>query len=267
MRKYWYVFKMALQSALEYRVNFFLSLISDGFLVIVQCCLWTAVFASSGRAVINGYTYHQMILYSVAAGVVTKVNSAGGFQNEIAADIKNGAFSKFLTLPTRYSLFRFSRFFGDKVMQLVIAAGILAVFFGVYRQYGTVELPVWRCTAFLFACLGAMVINFILFYAVSALAFTLTEVWGIFTAVNQGVILLGGGIFPLDFFGEKIGGALQLLPFSYTLFFPVNIINGHLGAAEAAEGILIQLFWIGVLAAAAGAAWKGGLKRYVAAGG
>lgn len=267
MRKYWHVFWMALQSSLEYRVNFILSLVSGTFIIIVQCCLWNAVFSSSGLEVVNGYTYHQMILYSVVVGVVTKMNATGGFENEISNDIKNGAFSKFLTQPNSYSLFRFYNFLGGKIVQIFTVMLLIIVFFGIYGNYGVIDLTWWKVFAFFLACVGAMVINFLLFYAISSLAFTVTEVWGIFIAINQGAILLGGGIFPLDFFGETIYRILNILPFCYTLFFPVNIINGHLNAVDTAIGLLIQLFWIAILAVVARLVWKHGLKRYVAAGG
>lgn len=266
IKKYVYIFIMALQSALEYRMNLFLSLVSGVFMMAVQCCLWNAVFTSSGKEIINGYTYHHMILYSVIVGMVSKLITTE-FENEIANDIKNGAFSKFLTQPMRYALYRFFHFMGGKMVQTTVIMLFITVFLVIYSYYGDMEISLLRILAFLLSCILAMVINFLLFYSVSTLAFVVTEVWGIFIAFQQGVLLLGGGIFPLDFFGDTVYKILHVLPFEYVLFFPVNVINGYLNIYEIVSGLWMQLFWMALLAVVSKASWKWGTKRYIAAGG
>jgi ABC-2 type transport system permease protein len=109
--KYLKAFQLGIQSAMEYRADFILSLCSGGFIILIQCFLWTAVFDSSPHPVVYGYTFPQMIAYSIMAGLVAKIVAAG-FQWEIVADIKNGGLNKFIVQPMSYFLYRICCFLG-----------------------------------------------------------------------------------------------------------------------------------------------------------
>ena len=61
LSKYIKSFQMGLQSAMEYRTDFFLSILSGGFIILIQCFFWTAVFSSSDNPIVYGYTYPQML--------------------------------------------------------------------------------------------------------------------------------------------------------------------------------------------------------------
>lgn len=265
-RKYKTTYVLSLQSAMEYRTDFLLSLISGGFIVAVQCFLWTAVFRSSSDTVIQGYTYSQMIVYSVLSGVVSKLVSAG-FEGEIANDIKTGGLSKFIAQPISYFAYRLCSFFGGKTVQTGVILLILGVtLFWAAGMWG-MEIGFVRILLFLVSVLLGLCINFLLFYAISSMAFAVTEVWGIFIAFNQGVYLLSGAIFPLDIFGETAYKAFSYLPFPYIVFFPVNVINGHLPVHSIGNGLAVQAIWIIALAIMAKLCWTAGMRKYVAVGG
>lgn len=264
--KYRKAFEMGFQSAMEYRADFLMSLFSGGFIIIIQCFLWTAVFASSPDAEVYGYTFPEMIAYSILAGLVAKIVSTG-FEWEIASDIKNGGLSKFIVQPIGYFYYRICAFFGRKVLQLgivfVIALAALFacnVFLGLLLDWSRVLL-------FLPFVFLSMVINFLIYYCLSSLAFIMAEVWGVFVAAGQGILMLSGGIFPLDVFGDKAARVLSVLPFQYIVFYPVNIVNGRLSLEQILQGALIQVVWIGLLIVAANFCWKAGMKKYVAVGG
>ncbi len=121
------------------------------------------------------------------------------FENEIANDIKSGAFSKFLTQPMRYALYRFFHFMGGKMVQTTVIMLFITVYLVIYSYYGNMEISLLRILAFLLSCILTMVINFLLFYSVSTLAFVVTEVWGIFIAFQQGGIIAGRRDFSLGF--------------------------------------------------------------------
>lgn len=263
--KYKNTFILAFQNAVEYRVDFLFSIISGLFMVIVQCSLWSAVFKSTDAYTVYGYTYHEMIIYSIFSGIVTKL-VATGFEREIADDIKMGGLSKYLTQPVSYRMYCFQKFIGGKVIQILLVLGIMAIAMLYFCTQWTFQLQGYTVVAFLISILLGLLLNFCIFYMVSHLAFIMTEVWGVFIAVNQGSYLLSGGIFPLDVFGEKVYRVLHLLPFEYTVYFQVNIINGHLSQEEIAEGIFVQMAWILILGIAGTVTWRRGLKKYVAVG-
>lgn len=266
LRKYKRTYVLALQNAMEYRTDFLLSIISGSFIVVVQCFLWTAVYRSSPHEIINGYTYSQMIIYSVLSGVVSKLVSTG-FEGEIANDIKTGGLSKFIAQPIHYFSYRICSFFGGKTVQtgivLVLFVGLMLIFSQIWEiRFSAVQIML-----FLISILLALLINFLLFYSISAFAFVVTEVWGIFVAFNQGVYLLSGAIFPLNIFGNTATAISSYLPFQYIVYFPVNIINGSLAHAEIVKGLMVQAVWVIVLIAVSRLSWAAGMKKYVAVGG
>ncbi len=95
LNKYRKAFELGFQAALEYRVNFLLSLISAAYPIFIQTFMWTAIYGSSSEGVVYGYTYQQMIAYTFLAGLVARIVRTG-FVYEIMEDIKNGKFSQFL---------------------------------------------------------------------------------------------------------------------------------------------------------------------------
>lgn len=264
--KYTRTYILGFQNAMEYRVDFLLSIFSGSFIIIVQCFLWSAIFMSSQADVIYGYNYPQMITYSVFSGIVSKLVSTG-FEWEMAADIKNGGLNKFLAQPVHYFSYRICSFLGRKTLQTIVLFIIMAVTIGVITTRWSMGIEVKRFVFFVIAIFFAMLINFFMFYCISMLAFVMTEVWGVFIAFSQGIFLLSGGIFPLDIFGEKVVGVSHLLPFEYVVFFPVNILTGHISYDEIGLKIIIQVVWIIIFAIIANRAWKLGMKKYVAVGG
>lgn len=263
--KYTNTFMLALQASIEYRIDFILSIISGLFIVIVQCSLWTAVFNSSNSMVIYGYTYQEMMIYSIFSGIVSKL-VATGFENEIADDIKSGGLSKYITQPMNYKYYRFCKFVGGKVMQMLIVTLLLFISMLFFVFKWSFQIDAFSIITFFISIVLGLVLNFCIFFLVSQLAFRMTEVWGVFIAVNQGSYLLSGGVFPLDVFGENVYRIVHLLPFEYTVFFQINIINGHLEKHQILDGLLIQLIWILILSALGEVCWKKGLKKYVAVG-
>ena len=162
LQKYKRTYILALQNAMEYRTDFLMGIISGGFIILVQCFLWTAVFRSSPQEIINGYTYSQIIIYSVLSGVVSKLVSAG-FEGEIANDIKTGGLSKFIAQPIHYFSYRICNFFGEKTVQTGVVLILFVILMTVFTQIWGFQLRVGQIVMFLVSILFGMLINFLLF--------------------------------------------------------------------------------------------------------
>ena len=59
--KYYKAFELGLQFALEYRINFLISLISAAYPIFIQSFLWSAIFQSSDQSLVYGFTFRQII--------------------------------------------------------------------------------------------------------------------------------------------------------------------------------------------------------------
>jgi ABC-2 type transport system permease protein len=266
LRKYRRTFEMGFQVALEYRINFAISLISAAYPIFIQTFLWTAIYHNSSESALFGYTYRQIIAYTFMAGLVARIVRTG-FEYEIMDDVKTGKFSKFLVQPLGYFPYRLANFFGQKLISLAMILSLLAIMLVGLNVFWDISLQFSRIMAFLVTLALAMALNFLIFYCISSIAFWIVEIGFLFEGVRIVIILLSGGIFPLEVFGERFVKITNLLPFKYTVSYPINVLNGKLAASEIAPGLLIQCVWIAVCVVLANALWRVGSKRYVAVGG
>jgi ABC-2 type transport system permease protein len=266
LSKYSKAFELGFQAALEYRLNFLLSLISAAYPIFIQTFMWTAIYGSSSEGVVYGYTYQQMIAYTFLAGLVARIVRTG-FEYEIMEDIKNGKFSQFLVQPLGYFPYRLCCYFGQKLPGLTMILGILAVVLAGLSALGILSLEFYRVLAFLATLVLAMALNFLIFYCFSSVAFWIIEIGFLFEGIRIVTILLSGGIFPLEVFGARFLQIMNLLPFKYTVSYPINVLSGKISAGETAQGVLAQCVWIVVCLAIADFLWRVGSRRYVAVGG
>ncbi|MFC4101442.1 ABC transporter permease [Paenibacillus xanthanilyticus] len=264
--KYAKSFQMGFQNSLEYRLDFMLSLVSAVFPVVIQYFLWTAIYESSQEGVVYGYTYSQMITYTILAAVVTKLIGTG-FEYDVLDDIKNGGLNKFIVKPIGYFFYRAACFFGSKLMFFLISGLLIAVALATLQFYVGLLIRPSNIALFALAVVFALALNFLIFFCIGTVSFWLTDVYHLFEAARIVIIVVSGGIFPTDILGPVVGRVLDWLPFAYTINFPVDVMNGRLGFAGIMEGLALQLVWIAVLTVIANLLWRRGMKSYSAVGG
>lgn len=259
------VFLMGAQQAMAYRADFFLGLASCVFPIIMQVYLWTALY-KAGAASTNGYSYNQMILYTLLAGMTSRL-VATGFENEIARDIKDGGLNKYLVRPMPYAGYMLARFLGGKAASfgflLLLAAGVLA---GAGAVLGAGFAP-GRFALYAVSLAGALGLNFALFFAIAMLGFWLTDISQLFGTISIVIMVISGGVFPLDVFGPAAAVLSAVLPFGYTTQFCVNIVSGRLTLPAIGRGLAVQACWIAVFGLLCAVLWRRGLRRYTAVGG
>lgn len=266
LKKYTQAFQLGFQVALEYRVNFMISLISAAYPIFIQTFMWTAIYQNANEQAVYGYTYRQMIAYTFMAGLIARIVRTG-FEYDIMDDIKNGKYSKFLVQPLGYFPYRLANFLGQKLPNLAIILGILVlVLIGLNTVWG-LSLQFVQVLAFLLTLFLAVILNFLIFYCFSAVAFWIFEIGFLFEGIRITTVLLSGGIFPLEVFGDKFVAFTSLLPFKYTVNYPINVLNGKIPADQIVQGLLIQCVWIGLCWLLAKVLWREGGKHYVAVGG
>ena len=264
--KYARSYSLGMQNGLEYRMEFFLNMASAVFPVLIQVFMWSAIYKKTGEGVMFGYAYGQMILYTVLASILTRLLRTG-FEYDIAEDIKSGGLNKFIIRPIHYFPYRLCAFLGQKTVHTGLFSFILLAAVVIAARSTGLTIDAVQILSFLPCFFLSFVLNFILFYLVSTIAFWLSEIGFFFEAVRIVFIALSGGIFPIDVLGGRIAAVLHLLPFQYTINFPIDVLGGRVSGAAFFQGLLIQACWILLLAGAAAYAWAYGSKKYVAGGG
>ena len=259
MKKYIKCFLMGISKATEYRFDFFSSYFGAIFPILIQVSMWKAIYATTGEGILYGYTYHQMLLYTFFVGVTAKFLSTG-FEWEMNDDIKNGGLNKYIVKPINYCYYRGACFFGERFSLSIIFLIILTVISVIFGMLGYFKIDVIRIIYFITAIVFSLILNFTFFFIVGLSGLWLTEISRIFPAISVIIMVISGGIFPLDILGEHFNKVILFLPVKYMLQFPVEIIPIYFSFA-------VQIFWIVFLGSLAGILWRKGLKKYVAVGG
>ena len=267
MRKYLYSLGLGIKETMAYRADFWMGMASAAFPILIQVFMWQALYGGSGGGALFGRSYAQMLVYSVSASILWRLLKTG-FEYEINEDIKNGGLSKYVVRPIQYLPYRLSCFLGQKIAVLLSGLALMAVALtcvGLY--FHTVPIPWQGVLWFLPTLLGALVLNFLIFFCVGMWAFWMSEIGFLFEAVRIVIVVLSGGIFPLEIFGPGVCAALKLLPFSYAVGFPVDVLVGSITGTAVLTGLLAQLGWIGLMVLISRGLWNVGAKKYLAAGG
>jgi ABC-2 type transport system permease protein len=113
----------------------------------------------------------------------------------------------------------------------------------------------------------AGLIQFFLAYSLAMLAFWILEISTIIFIVFSFEYFLSGHIFPLDMLPSWLAGFVKWAPFSYELYFPVQVFMERVKGAALSEGLMIQAGWVAMMWLVAIGMWRAGLRRYQAVGG
>ena len=265
-QKYKASFVIGVQNSLEYRFDFFVSVLSTLFPVLIQVFLWYAIYSGAGLDVMYGYNFAQMLAYVAIAGAVGKFVFTG-IENMVNDDIHSGGLSAYLIKPVRYIPFRLLQALGQKFAATAIMIIFTAVSIAVLTLTVGFEIKPFAALLFVPALLLAMLLNFFIFFIVSVSAFMLTEVGRFFHALRIAIMVASGGVFPITVFGDTYTAVSRFMPFQYTSYFPISVMTGALPVGEILAGIALQIAWIAALSIVSGICWRGGLKRYIAIGG
>ncbi|MCI9361153.1 MAG: ABC transporter permease [Hungatella sp.] len=264
--KYGCIFRMGLEEAMEYRFDFVMTLLSMIFPVITSICLWTAVNQNTDSIASTGYTYPQLLLYTILAALMSKLITTG-FENQINEDIKMGGLNKYIVKPVSYLRYRYCAFMGNTCPSMILFLTLTAATMIYFSFYYGIYSDGLRVFLFLVTLLLAVSLRFLLFLCVAMWSFWFADASGMFGTINVVIWVISGGIFPVTIFGTVIENVSKILPFQYLTQFSVDTISGRLALGEIKQGLGVQCIWMFVLGILAVYLWNRGLKNYVAVGG
>lgn len=263
--KYGKCFGTGLKAGLEYRVNALFTIAGAISPVIIQTALWIALYGQDQSGTLFGFTFAQMISYTVIAQLVSRLVRTG-FEYELDNDIRTGSLDRYLVKPIGYFGFRLFSFLGDKLVQSFVMGSLIAVAIAFLTLVlGFAITPLAVCL-FLASLILAFALNFLLFWCIGLAGFWLTEIGFLFEAMRIIIIALSGGIFPLAVFGPDSERFLSLLPFRFTIQFPTELLSGRIPLQSIAPSFALAAFWIFALTVLSQIVWRAGIRRFAAVG-
>ena len=99
------VLSLESRTQMSYRANFWINAVANFFADFgVTYFLWLAIFAESGKERIAGYTFDQMVVYTLAVILVGRLVRGREFEGSISQDIYEGGLNRYLVLSRRSEL-------------------------------------------------------------------------------------------------------------------------------------------------------------------
>lgn len=264
--KYWKIFDIGLQNTFVYRWNFLLRMVFGVVPLVGTIFLWKAVFQSRGEA-IQGYGFSTMIFYFMATVFLDNLITPTEDEWQIAGEIRDGKISALLTKPINYLGYRISLYLSYRLLYFSIVIGPILVLCWILREHLYLPKDAFTWLAFALSTGMAAFIQFFIAYAVALLAFWILEISTIVFILYSFEYFLSGQVFPLDLLPGWLHGFLKWSPFTYEVFFPVQIAMERVKGVALWEGLAIQAGWLCATALIAHVMWTRGVRKYQAVGG
>ncbi len=266
-RLFFKIVNLELRKQMSYRVDFWTNSVVSFFAAMgVMYCLWTSIFATTGKTAIGGYSLQEMILYYVLVILIAKLVRGSMQMTGVAADIYTGELTKYHLFPTSYLTFKYAEHLGS-----LLPAIIQLILFGIISPL-IFEFPdsLHITPITMLTCLTVVVLGNLLFFTMTLplqlIAFWADNVWSLIVMNHFVSGLLGGAMLPLELFPEWARVILSYTPFAYLYHFPVRILTGHIPPQQLWSGIGIMSCWIVILASGSWCIWKRGNKHYTGVG-
>ena len=265
MSKYFQVVRNTFQEYLVYRLNFIMWRARTVIQFLLVYFLWLVIFQNN--QVVFGYEKAQILTYIFGVWVLralvlaTRTDGVGG-------EIARGDLSLYLLRPISYIKYWFSRDISDKIFNIGFFIVEAAILIFLLRPPLVFQANLLLILFTLVSIVLAALLLFGLSFLLGLHAFWAPESeWGgsrfLFNIVLE---FLSGGLFPLDILPAFLFKFLQILPFSYLIFFPLNVYLGKLTTVQIFQGLVVMGFWLIVINWAIRLVWQRGLKVYSAVG-
>lgn len=253
---------MCFSKEFVYKNQLFGWIVADIIKITTLCFVWSAVSTSS-ESISTGYvvTYYLLLM------LVSKLTSDYTIESGVR-DMVSGRFSNFLMKPFNYLVEYLGRDLGNNLLRffLFLPAFIFGVLFASVNSWWVYDFDLLNLLLFLLSIIIAFVISFLLGNIISLIALKIKEMDSIRIFYYNTSAMLSGEFIPIVFLpliGQRV---LSVLPFRYTLSFPVEIMIGELSQQSLILGFMISLLWIAVLAVIYKIAYKYFIKHYEAEG-
>lgn len=262
----WHLFAIGVQNTLAYRVNFLVRALFNLVPLIAIISMWQSIYAGRSGDV-AGYTLSAMITYYLLVTVVEAMTAVTEDDWQIAAEIKDGHISQFLTRPLDYLHYRLCLFISGRVVYTMAALVPVTLFVFWHREHLLPPGNAITLVAFGLSVVFSALLQFLLSYLVAMLAFWVLEISTFVFILMAFERLASGQLFPLDLLPPWLMSALMWTPFPYGTYFPVSIYLGRTTDAALIQGLVLQVFWLATTYLLARWTWQRGLKAYTVVGG
>lgn len=240
----------------------FVWILADTIKIIGLCFVWGASVKMSGNIDL-GYIVSYYVLMVLVGKLMQDITPENGVRQ-----ILNGKFSNALLKPMSYLIGYLGSNIGSNIFRLLVS--IPAFTLGMYI---TMKLGLWIVDfnpyliflASMAVVLGFLM-NFLLGNIFSLIAFYNKNMEGMRIFYYNIAALFSGEYIPFVALPLTALFAVQILPFRYTLSFPIEILLGRMTNYDIGIGFVVALVWLIALYILYSIFYNISIKKYAAEG-
>ena len=263
LSKYWRIFLLHAQDALQYRLRSLIWM-SVGLLSVATLLIfWKANLASNPGA--YAANFEEILSYFVLLlllGNVVVSHCEGAIAQ---VDIYRGELAKYLLKPISYLWLTYN---GELVWRLQSGAWGLLVF-GILSLYGLRITITHSWELLILGVCSAIVGHFVSYFLTVCLglcALWLTSTKGLFELYEMMMLLFAGFMMPLATFEDPLRHIASYSPFAAIVYTPVTILLGNHSVRDAILLVAVQLCWMGLLYLLYTVIWRKGVRVFTGVG-
>ncbi len=256
----------AIKNNVQYRFAYLSGSVSTSFSILFQVLFWNGVYRLNHVESVAGYNQAEMLSYIVVAQIINRLVHPSDTFWKYSNDIRSGDLNAYLLRPVSYYQFRLGMLVGGRIVDtgasllpFVVVLLIMSNTFVISWTGVLLAMPVIAAALFLYFNVDCFI---------GTLAFWLEHVSGIVSIKFILFGFLGGRFFPLELLPGWVGALVKVLPFSYLVYYPAQIVSGRiLAPRRMLEIFVLILVWAFFFFGLGRFVWSRGLKRYSALGG
>ncbi len=239
-----------------------------GFQMLLMPSVLLLAWLSVGKSGGSMYADSDYFLYYLSMPFVMNLTECWTVYT-FPEQVRDGSLSRTLLKPVHPLWLHVLENVTHKAIQLMILLVPLSVLVWVFRaQLPPLELGAAKIAGIAAVLALAAALRFIQSTTLAMTGFWIEHVETLNLVLNQGVwALLGGMIVPVETFPGPIRTLAHLLPYRYSLSFPIEVLRGGLTTVETLKGLCIATGWIFAFLLLGRHLWRRGLKTFTAYGG
>lgn len=271
--KYKPFLRASILNTFAYKFNIISWLIVCASSLLCLFYLWLAVYQNSPDEIINGFTFHEMISYTIVINIFTFTTYSGSTDYEISQEIRNGQIAMSLIKPISYRLrFVFSNLGSLIASDVMIGIPLLTIVTYILSSTGFIILPgIWVFLLNILFYLISQILASMLFDAINyifgLISFYTLASFGLNQIKTAIINFLSGAMIPIAFFPSWAVLILGYLPFVGMAQNPTLIFLNKMDITQILWAIGLQIIWLVVLETLAHLFFKKAIRNVTIQGG
>ena len=240
MSKYLEVGKISMKTQMTYRFDVTIGGLMPFVRVFLAYALWKVLFTDKSQ--IGGMTFPMMLTYYIICAFLQRLDQSGSLVWDMAGEIREGRFSKYMVRPISPLGHFLSVSFGRTLYILgVTLTTVIALALLLNKSFAMPPCLINVVYAILIGFLGLIFLS-LLNYLTAMLAFKFNDVTGWHLLKSNVVEFLTGSLIPLSLLPAWILSGMKFFPFYYIHYIPASLYLG-LKTDEVIPGLITLILW------------------------